>query len=154
MFSTTASGSFTSHVCNASLIATSIVEKNAIMQIGFALGAEINQGLTPMKAIYGGERRPSRWATAPRRSPTTAGSGGDGRIAVLLSRMTLYLTPVFYTYMAALQAKPAPSIRRKSLNDRLLTCAARYVVAVAERPYRAATVRERSFSPLKEHLTM
>ena len=31
-----------------------IVEKNAIMQIDFALEAERNQGLTPMKAIYEG----------------------------------------------------------------------------------------------------
>jgi HAE1 family hydrophobic/amphiphilic exporter-1 len=114
-----------------------IVEKNAIMQIDFALDAERNQGLPPIKAIYEGcliRFRPIMMTTMAALFGAIPiamgyGAGGEARqplgLAVvgglLFSQLiTLYLTPVFYTYMAALQSwvgrsrkapamKPAPA---------------------------------------------
>ena len=97
-----------------------IVEKNAIMQIDFALEAERNQGLTPMKAIYEGcliRFRPIMMTTMAALLGAVPialgyGAGGEARQplglvvvgGLLFSQLvTLYLTPVFYTYMAALQ---------------------------------------------------
>jgi HAE1 family hydrophobic/amphiphilic exporter-1 len=97
-----------------------IVEKNAIMQIDFALDAERSQGLPPMKAIYQGcliRFRPIMMTTMAALFGAVPialgyGAGGEARqplgLAVvgglLFSQLvTLYLTPVFYTYMAALQ---------------------------------------------------
>jgi HAE1 family hydrophobic/amphiphilic exporter-1 len=99
-----------------------IVEKNAIMQIDFALDAERNQGLTPMKAIYEGcliRFRPIMMTTMAALLGAVPialgyGAGGEARQplglvvvgGLLFSQLvTLYLTPVFYTYMAALQEK-------------------------------------------------
>ena len=99
-----------------------IVEKNAIMQIDFALDAERNQGLPPIKAIYEGcliRFRPIMMTTMAAlfgAMPIALGygAGGEARqplgLAVVGGLMfsqlvTLYLTPVFYTYMAALQSK-------------------------------------------------
>ena len=99
-----------------------IVEKNAIMQIDFALDAERSQGLPPMKAIYEGcliRFRPIMMTTMAALLGAVPialgyGAGGEARqplgLAVvgglLFSQLvTLYLTPVFYTYMAALQEK-------------------------------------------------
>jgi hydrophobic/amphiphilic exporter-1 (mainly G- bacteria), HAE1 family len=110
-----------------------IVEKNAIMQIDFALDAERNQGLPPLKAIYEGcliRFRPIMMTTMAALLGAVPialgyGAGGEARqplgLAVVGGLMfsqlvTLYLTPVFYTYMAALQdrlqhnrRKPAPA---------------------------------------------
>ncbi len=97
-----------------------IVKKNAIMQIDFALDAERNQGLPPMKAIYEGcliRFRPIMMTTMAALLGAVPialgyGAGGEARQplglvvvgGLLFSQLvTLYLTPVFYTYMAALQ---------------------------------------------------
>jgi hydrophobic/amphiphilic exporter-1 (mainly G- bacteria), HAE1 family len=99
-----------------------IVEKNAIMQIDFALDAERTQGLPPIKAIYEGcliRFRPIMMTTMAALFGAVPialgyGAGGEARqplgLAVvgglLFSQLvTLYLTPVFYTYMAALQER-------------------------------------------------
>ena len=115
-----------------------IVEKNAIMQIDFALEAERNQGMTPMEAIYEGcliRFRPIMMTTMAALLGAVPiavgyGAGGEARqplgLAVvgglLFSQLiTLYLTPVFYTYMEGLvkhfrrkkkrvAAQPDPSV--------------------------------------------
>ena len=98
-----------------------IVEKNAIMQIDFALDAERNQGMAPEKAIYQGcliRFRPIMMTTMAALLGAVPiavgyGAGGEARQSLglvvvgglLFSQLvTLYLTPVFYTYMASLQS--------------------------------------------------
>jgi HAE1 family hydrophobic/amphiphilic exporter-1 len=99
-----------------------IVKKNAIMQIDFALEAERNEGKSPHEAIYEGcliRFRPIMMTTMAAllgAVPIAAGygSGGEARQplglvvvgGLLFSQLiTLYLTPVVYTYMAALQGR-------------------------------------------------
>jgi HAE1 family hydrophobic/amphiphilic exporter-1 len=97
-----------------------IVEKNAIMQIDFALEAE-RGGMSSEQAIYQGcliRFRPIMMTTMAALLGAVPiamgyGAGGEARQplgmvvvgGLLFSQLvTLYLTPVFYTYMAQLQA--------------------------------------------------
>jgi HAE1 family hydrophobic/amphiphilic exporter-1 len=97
-----------------------IVEKNAIMQIDFALEAE-RSGMTPDKAIYQGcliRFRPIMMTTMAAMLgavPIALGKGAGGEArqplglvvvgGLIFSQLvTLYLTPVVYTYMAQFQA--------------------------------------------------
>jgi hydrophobic/amphiphilic exporter-1 (mainly G- bacteria), HAE1 family len=112
-----------------------IVKKNAIMQIDFALDAERNQHMTAEDAIYHGcliRFRPIMMTTMAALLGAVPialgyGAGGEARQplglvvvgGLLFSQLvTLYLTPVVYTYMAKLQEqfrkrkerKPAPAL--------------------------------------------
>ncbi len=97
-----------------------IVKKNAIMQIDFALTAEREEGKSPMEAIFQGcviRFRPIMMTTMAAilgAVPIAVGYGAGGESrqplglvvvgGLMTSQLvTLYLTPVYYTYLATLQ---------------------------------------------------
>ncbi|QOY89815.1 efflux RND transporter permease subunit [Paludibaculum fermentans] len=99
-----------------------IVKKNAIMQIDFALEAERHHGKAPLEAIYEGclvRFRPIMMTTMAALLGALPiafgyGAGGEARRPlglcvvgglVFSQVVTLYLTPVVYTYLAGLQAR-------------------------------------------------
>jgi len=96
-----------------------IVKKNAIMQIDFALDAQRREGKTPLEAIYQGcviRFRPIMMTTMAALLGALPialgfGAGAESRRplgltvvgGLLFSQLvTLYLTPVYYTYLEAL----------------------------------------------------
>jgi HAE1 family hydrophobic/amphiphilic exporter-1 len=98
-----------------------IVKKNAIMQIDFALDAE-RGGMTPQEAIYQGcliRFRPIMMTTMAALLGAVPiaigyGAGGEARQSLGLcvvgglifsQAVTLFLTPVFYLYLGAAQAR-------------------------------------------------
>ena len=117
------------------LMLIGIVKKNAIMQIDFALEAERKDGLSPEEAIFQGclvRFRPIMMTTLAALLGSVPmaigfGAGGESRrplgMAVvgglIFSQLiTLYLTPVVYTYMDGLKTNVYKLLTRRK-NKRL-----------------------------------
>jgi multidrug efflux pump len=98
-----------------------IVEKNAIMQIDFALDAERSQGMAPIEAIYQGcliRFRPIMMTTMAALLgglPLAIGTGVGSELRqplgitivgglILSQALTLFTTPVIYLYMDRLRS--------------------------------------------------
>jgi HAE1 family hydrophobic/amphiphilic exporter-1 len=117
-----------------------IVKKNAIMQIDFALEAEREHHLSAEQAIYEGcliRFRPIMMTTMAALLGAVPialgyGAGGEARQplglvvvgGLLFSQLvTLYLTPVFYIYMSALQDRVQAWRRRDKKKKKKFTAA-------------------------------
>lgn len=111
-----------------------IVKKNAIMMIDFALDAQRSSGKSAAEAIYHGcliRFRPIMMTTMSALMGTLPialgfGAGGESRRPLGLAVVgglvfsqivTLYLTPVFYTYMESFQRRMGRLGRRRAARE-------------------------------------
>jgi HAE1 family hydrophobic/amphiphilic exporter-1 len=113
-----------------------IVKKNAIMMIDFALVAERTEGKSTAEAIYAGclvRFRPIMMTTMAALMgtlPIALGLGDSGEARrplgltvvgglVVSQLLTLYITPVYYTYLAEFQKKLGTLFRRSPVRSQV-----------------------------------